>query len=75
MVNAKLKTDVSIFSGATGDSVTSGKIIPGNKRNIKSPALSPPRKYPITNQDIKILITEQDPSIPPIRAKYPPGFK
>ena len=33
---------------------------------MKSPAMSPPRKYPIPNQYINILITQQDPSIPPI---------
>ena len=45
------------------------------KSNIKSPTISPPIKYTITHQDINILITKQDPSLPPNIAKYPPGYK
>ena len=37
--------------------------------------MSPSIKDPITNQYINRLITEQDPIIPPIKAKYYPGFK
>ena len=73
MVNSKIRTDVSIFSGGTGDNVTTEKYIPGKKRNMKSPSMSPPIKYPIPNKDINILITKQDPSLPPINIT--PGFK
>ena len=51
------------------------KRIPGVKGNIKSPKMYPPRKDPITNKDIIVIITEQDPSLPPIIAKYPHGYK
>ena len=37
--------------------------------------MSPPRKYPVPNQDINRLITQQDPSIPPIMEKYTTGYK
>ena len=37
--------------------------------------MSPSIKDPITNKYINRLITEQDPIIPPIKAKCPPGFK
>ena len=75
MANTKIRTDVSIFPGGMGASVTPEKRIPINKRNMKSPAISPPRKDLIPNQDINRLITKQGPSIPPIKAKYPPVFK
>ena len=45
------------------------------KTNMKSPAISSPRKDTIPNQYINRLIIEQDPSLPPIIAKYPPGYK
>ena len=70
-----MKTDVSTFYGGTGASVTPEKRIPGNKRNIKSPAMSPPRKYPIPNQDINRLITKKYANLSPIKAKYPSRFK
>ena len=41
---------------------------------MKSPTMSPPRIYPIPNQDINILITQQYPSLPPIKAKYTTGY-
>ena len=63
------------FSGGTGASVTPEKRIPGKKRNMKSPAMSPTRKDPIPNQDINRLTTEQDPSLSPIIAKYPTGYR
>ena len=75
MVNAKMRTDVSILYGGTGASVTPEKRIPGKQRNMKSPAILPPRKDPITNQDINRLITEKYQILPPHLAKYPPGFK
>ena len=46
-----------------------------NKSNIKSPAMSTPIKDPIPNQYINILIAKQDSSLPPIKEKYPTGFK
>ena len=42
---------------------------------MKSLAMSPPGKDPITNQDINILGTKQDQSLPPQLAKYCPGYK
>ena len=51
-----MRTDVYILSVGTLASVTPEKHIPGNKRNMKSPEMSPPRKYPISNQDINKLI-------------------
>ena len=45
------------------------------KSNMKSPAMSPPKKDPIPYEDINILITKQDPSLPPIMEKYPPVYK
>ena len=42
---------------------------------MKSPAMSPPRKDPIPSLYINRLISEQDPSHPPIIAKYTPGYK
>ena len=74
-MNPKTRTVVSLFSGGTGASVTPEKSIPKKKRNMNPPEMSPPIKYPIPNQDIHILITEQDPSLPTILEKYPPGYK
>ena len=75
LVNAKMRTHVYIFSGGTWAGFTPEKLLSRNKRNMKSPAISPPRKDLIPNQDINRLITKQGPSIPPIKAKYPPVFK
>ena len=75
MANAKIRTGVSIFSGGTGAIVTPKKCIPRNRMNMKPPEMFPPRKYTIPNQDIARLFTEQDPSLPPIKVKYPPRFK
>ena len=47
----KIRTNVSLSVG-TGDSITPGQRIPKKKRNMKSPAMSPPRKNPILNQYI-----------------------
>ena len=60
MVEDKIKTGVSIFSGGIGASVTPEKRIPRNKINIKSPAMFTPRKDPIPNQYINRLITEKN---------------
>ena len=67
-------TDVYLLSGGTRAIVTPEKSIP-RKINVKSPAMSPPRKDPISIQNINILITEQDPSLPPIIEKYTHGYK
>ena len=50
----KLRTDLSVNSGLTGEtraSVTPENLIPRKKINIESLATSPPRKDTITNQD------------------------
>ena len=47
----------------------------GKKIIIQSPGIYPPRKDSIPNQDIKRLITKQDPILPPIIEKFPPGYK
>ena len=75
MVDNKVRTYVSILSGGTGGSITPEKLIPGKKKNMKSLAMSPPRKDPIPNKDIKILGTEKDQSLPPQLTKYCPGYK
>ena len=75
MVNPRIKTDVSVLSGGTGDNKNPEKHIPINKRNIKSLAMSPPRNDPIPNQDINMLGTEKYQSLSPQLAKYRPGYK
>ena len=75
MLDNKMWNTVVLFSVGTVDSVTSDKFIPVNKRNMKSPAMSPLRMYPIPNQDINRLITEKDQSLPLHLAKFPPEFK
>ena len=42
---------------------------------MKSPSISPTKNDPIPNQDINRLIAKQDPSLPLMKAKYPPVFK
>ena len=42
---------------------------------MKSLAMSPPRKYPISNQDNTILGTKKWQILPPQLAKYCPGYK
>ena len=42
---------------------------------MKSPTMSLPWKDKIPNQDINRLITDQDPSLPPIIAEYTPRYK
>ena len=68
-------TDVSVFLAETGASATPEKLIPRKKKNIKSLAMSPQRKDPIPNQDIDMLGTEKDQSLPPQWAKFRPGYK
>ena len=53
-----MQTNVSILSVVTGDSVTTEKLIPRRKGNIKSPAMLSLIKDKITNQYINILITK-----------------
>ena len=68
IVVEKLRTDLYGNYGLKEETraiVTPEKSIPGKKINIKSIATSPPRKYPIPNQD------KTTSHIPP----FPPGFK
>ena len=41
----------------------------------KSPAIFPPRKDPVLNQDSNRIINEHDPILPPLLEKYPTGYK
>ena len=50
-------------------------MIPRKKRKIKSLATSPPRKYPIPNQDKNTLGLEKYQSLPPHIPPFPLGFK
>ena len=70
-----MRTDISILSGGIGASVPPVKRIPINKSNMKSPAMSPPRKDLIPNQDINRLITKKYQSFSPHLANFPPRFK
>ena len=45
------------------------------KRNMKSPAISPPINDPIINQYITIIITQQDLILPTLLSKGPTGYK
>ena len=56
VVKDNMWTGVSTFSGVTLAIVTPEKHIPKKKNNMKSPTISPPRKYPIPNQYINIFI-------------------
>ena len=42
---------------------------------MKSPAMWPPRKDTIPNQDSNRNITQQDPIIPPLLTKWNNGYK
>ena len=75
MVDDKMRNDVSILFGVMGASVTPKQNFPINKRNMKSPAMSPPRKDPIPNQDINRLTTIKYQSFSPHLAKFPPRFE
>ena len=70
-----MPTDVSILSVGMGANVTPERHISRKEGDMKSPATSSTRKDPIPNQDINRLMTRQDPSISPIIAKYPTGYK
>ena len=74
----KLQNDLSVNSGLTGEtraSVTPEKRIPRKKRNIKSLAMSPPRKDPIPNQDINNLGLQKYQYLPPHGPLFFPGLK
>ena len=78
IVMNKLWTDLSINSvlaGETRASVTPEKRIPRKKRNIKSLATSPPRKYPIPNQYKNTLGLQKDQCLPPHIPPFPLVFK
>ena len=53
------------MSGSTVAIVTPENCIPRKKNNMKSLATSPPRKDPISNQDINMLGTKNDQSCLP----------
>ena len=61
----KIPNGVYIFSG-TRAIVTPERRILRKKSNMKSPAMSPPRKDTIPNQDNNRIINEQDTIIPPL---------
>ena len=64
----KLQTYLSVDYGLIGEtraSVTPEKRIPRKKRNIKSLAMSPPRKDPIPNKDKNNLDLQKYQSLPP----------
>ena len=74
----KLQNDLSLNSGLTGEtraSVTPEKRIPIKKRNMKSLAMSPPRKDIITNQDTNTLGLQKYQRLPPHVPPFPPIFK
>ena len=71
----KIRTGVSILSRGTGANLSPENRIPINKKNIKSLAISPPRKYSIKNQYINRLRTKKEQSRPLQLAKYCPGYK
>ena len=75
MVNPKMRTDVSVLYENTGASVTTETRISRKKNNMKSLAMSPPRKGMIPNPDINMLGTKTDQSISSQLAKFLPGFK
>ena len=74
----KIWTYLSVNSGLTGEtraSLTPEKHIPRKKRSIKSLATSPPRKYPIPNQDKNSLGLQKYQCLPPHVHPFPLGFK
>ena len=64
MVNPKIRTNVYVLSVGTGDSVTPEKRTPRKKKSMKPIAMFPQRKDPIKNQDINMLGTKKDQSLP-----------
>ena len=75
MVDNKIRTDVSVLYVGTGADVTPEKRIPRKKNNMKSHAMSPPRKDSIPNQDIEMLGTKIYQSLPPQLANFFPEYK
>ena len=71
----KIQTYVYILYVGTGACLTLGKRITIKKSNMKSPAMLPPRKEPITNQYINRLITEKDQSLTQHLETFPLGFE
>ena len=59
IVDKKIRSDVSFLYVGTGDSVSQEKRIPRKKKNMKSLAMSPPRKDPIPNQYINRITTKK----------------
>ena len=74
----KLQIDLSINYGFTGETIASiipEKRIPKKKRNKKSLALSPPRKYTIPNQDKNNLGLQKYQCPPPHVSSFYSWFK
>ena len=74
----KLRTDLSVNSGLTGEtraSVTPEKRISRNEIKIKSLDTLPPRKDPIPNQDTNTLGLQKYQCLPPHVPPFPPRFK
>ena len=74
----KLRTDISVNSGLTGEtrvSVALEKLIPRKKINIKSLDTSSEIKYPITNQDKNALWLQKYQCLSPHLPLFPSGFK
>ena len=74
----KLQTDISVNPGLTWETragVTPGKTNSRNKENIKSLAMYPPRKDPITYQDKNTLWLQKDQCLPPHVPQFSPEFK
>ena len=67
---SKIPTDFFL----TGKTFTPEIRIPRKESNLKSPAISPPRKDPIPNQYITRIITQQYPNLPPHLVKVPTGY-
>ena len=74
-VDKKTRSNVYFLSVGTRAIATPEKHIPRKNRNMKSLAMLTPRRDPIPNQDINILSTKKDQSLPPQLAEFPPGFK
>ena len=75
MVDNIIRTDVSLLSVGTGANVSPEKRIPRRERNMKPPAMLPPRKYMIPNQDNNRLITKKYQSFLPYLETFPCEFK
>ena len=71
----KLELIYLFLSGVTGASRTLEKNTPRKENNMKSLAMSPPRKGMFPNPDINMLWAEKYQSLSPELAKFIPVFK